>query len=729
MKADKTKKIVRYGFGVVGLLMVLFGVFAIQQLRAFNSDISTIVNINNKKSFLVNTMQRAILQRSVAMRDLIDIEDPFDRDEALMKFYSLATAYVKAREDLLKLPMDAQEQRVHDMLSKVIQEAQPLNRKAAELIAMGEMGEETRTASKEAYHAQQNVIEALSELANLPKQYSEKTAIETERYYKQTLSMLVVIGSGAFLMAILIVRYIMGYIAQKNKELIEATKTKSMFLANMSHEIRTPLTAIIGFGKTLMDNTLPNERRIRSTKTIIRNGEHLLSIINDILDLSKIEANKLEVERINCSQFNVLNDLRVLMQEKINDKGLEFDIKYSFPQPGRIVSDPVRIKQILINLCSNACKFTKAGHIFISVNYDMTKNKLCFAVEDTGIGLTDEQKNKVFDSFSQAGSSTTRKFGGTGLGLTISRQLAEKLGGELSVESEHGKGSKFILNIDAGNVDKVDFVSSEPDFEKEYDKDHTKDTRKKVHGTVLLVEDIPDNQELICFYLEEMGATVELANNGVEALEKTENQAFDLILMDMQMPVMGGLEAVEKLRQRNYDKPIIMLTANAMEHERQQCFDAGCDDFLTKPIDEIQLYKLVSDNLTAGVKNNEDEEQKKNNSVEYMVSTLLVKNPDKYYKLVSKFVNKLPEFVEEIESCHQAKDEEALKASAHRLKGVGGNYGFPDLTEHCRLIEEATGDNNEAELKCHVCKLQDTATQIVEGQKLYEQQLKKQNSS
>ncbi len=372
-----------------------------------------------------------------------------------------------------------------------------------------------------------------------------------------------------------------------------ASIAKSNFLANMSHEIRTPLTAITGFSKTLLDENIPKELRIKAIQSITRNGTHLLTVINDILDVSKIEANKLDININQLSVFKLLMDVELLVKEQAINKGLNFNIDFNFPLPDMICSDEIRLKQILINLCSNAVKFTLSGAVSIDVFYIKADNKLLFKIKDTGIGIEEEQIKNIFKPFTQADSSTTRDFGGTGLGLSISYQLATLLGGSLSVTSQVDRGSCFALSIDPGEVSESDFVNSIP--VKEIDENHKENKIvNSLSGRILLVEDTPDSQLLISYYLEDMGAEVTAVNNGQEAIDIiNENGAYDLILMDMQMPVMGGVEAVKILRASGYTAPIAMLTANAMKQFENESIDAGCDDYLMKPIDVIVLQRTV----------------------------------------------------------------------------------------------------------------------------------------
>ncbi len=391
-----------------------------------------------------------------------------------------------------------------------------------------------------------------------------------------------------------------------------ANRTKSEFLANMSHEIRTPMTAILGFADVLLEN-LSKPENVEAAKTIRRNGQYLLEIINDILDLSKIEAGKLTVETIGFSPKQVINDVVELMRVRAEGKKLPLVAEYATPIPETIQSDPTRLRQILINLIGNAIKFTEKGCVRLVVrliNDEPSMPMLCFEVIDTGIGMTEEQIAKLFRPFTQADTSTTRKFGGTGLGLTISKRLAEMLGGTISVRSTPGAGSTFTVLLPTGSLEGVQMVDGSPD-EKEKPTDESSAARrasdttgsstaqKQLNCRVLLAEDGPDNQRLISFVLRKAGAEVTVVENGQLALEaalaaQSEGKPFDVVLMDMQMPVLDGYHATKKLREADYQRPVIALTAHAMADARQECLAAGCDDYLSKPIDRKRLIEVVA---------------------------------------------------------------------------------------------------------------------------------------
>lgn len=386
-----------------------------------------------------------------------------------------------------------------------------------------------------------------------------------------------------------------------------ATKAKSEFLANMSHEIRTPMTAILGFSEMLLETQELDELKKEhheAIQTIRRNGEYLLNLINEILDLSKIEAGKLEIERTACSPAEIIDDVTSIMQIRAREKGLPLRTKFVDPIPETIECDPIRLRQILINLVGNAIKFTEKGCVCVTtrlLHKRGTPPMLQVKVFDTGIGMTELQIAKVFLPFTQADSSMTRKFGGTGLGLTISKHLAEMLGGDITVTSQPGMGSTFCLTVETGDLRSVQTLETSDVTRARQTRAATKqgDQRIKLGGRILLAEDGPDNQRLITLVLKKAGADVTLAENGQvacrEALDASvRGEPFDVILMDMQMPVMDGYTAVALLREAKYRGPILALTAHAMKGAERECLRAGCDGYLAKPIDRDHFLRTIA---------------------------------------------------------------------------------------------------------------------------------------
>jgi signal transduction histidine kinase/DNA-binding response OmpR family regulator len=465
-------------------------------------------------------------------------------------------------------------------------------------------------------------------------------------------------------------------LAVARDEAIAANRSKSAFLANMSHEIRTPLTAIIGFSETLLDASQPMAERVESIRTIIRGGKHLLRIINDILDVSKIEADKIEIESIPVNPFEVLEDVEAIVTLLAQEKGLGFHVEHAFPLPTRIVSDPLRLKQILINLCNNAIKFTSRGSVRVKLSCDPEREIMTFKVIDTGIGMSPAQMSHVFQAFVQADASTTREYGGTGLGLYLSRQLAARLGGDITVESTPEVGSCFTLTIRTGPLGESAFVRARPTSPQPVADPAAEQIA--VSGEVLVAEDNPDNQKLISFLLRRAGAGVTVADNGEKAVEAALAGRFDLVLMDVQMPVLNGVDATRRLRQQGYRGAIVALTANALKSDVDACLAAGCNDFSPKPIQKEQLHELLKRYLPAA--------RGAVSRAAPIYSSLLETEPA-LLDLVIEFVRRLPENLRELKADFARGDTEALRAHTHALKGTAGNFGYPDLHRLCQFVE------------------------------------------
>ena len=462
-----------------------------------------------------------------------------------------------------------------------------------------------------------------------------------------------------------------------------ASSAKSAFLANMSHEIRTPLTAILGFGSLLKDGTLSQYQIQQHVESIIRAGNHLHQIINDILDTSKIESGQLMIDKTDVNLPELVNDIGYLMKPPAEEKGLNFRIKYNFPLPLEITTDETRIKQILLNLSSNAIKFTNDGAIDIAVSYDARKNKLIFDVIDTGVGMDPEESNRLFLPFSQVDSSNTRKFGGAGLGLCICRELITNLGGEITCQSRKGIGSRFTFSINPGQIDSDKLVA---EFDQNYvepEETIIKIEPDSMTGKVLLAEDTADNQKLISMYVTRTGASVEVVSNGKQAVERALKEDFDLILMDMQMPVMGGMEAMSKLREKGYTKPIVALTANALRENLEQSLRAGLDEYLTKPVDLNRFNSVLKRFLKSKTVN-------PTYSAESSVSNDALndfENDPEFLALVRQFKEELPDRISSIQEALSAEDWPELKSLVHKLKGLGSSFGYPDLSDISAKIQ------------------------------------------
>jgi len=724
---SNVKFIVWLGFGAIIALMLTISLTMFYKLNQQATQFNNVVTINNIKVSLVHVMRDAINSRALTLNKMALSDDIFFRDEERLKFGSFARSFIRAFNDFKKFKFNESEVRLNETIQKRVIIGYAATEEALDMLLNNDEINTIKPVLVSALLTQENVLTTLDELIALQKTYAEKSVKATEKNMDEMLTLLVIVVFVSILFSIFVSQAVSRIVSAKNKELAQATETKSMFLANMSHEIRTPLTAIIGFAKSQMIPNLPADHNERATKIILRNSEHLLTVINDILDLTKIEAQKLEYEYTDFSLFNLLDDVHSSLTGLIGEKAIKFTVNYSYPIPDIIRTDKIRLRQVLVNLGGNAIKFTEAGFINVNIRYDRVEHDVYFDISDSGIGMTAKQQEVVFQTFTQGDITTTRKYGGTGLGITISNELVSKLGGDLTVVSEHGVGSTFSFKI-TNCVNELELplllVNQAPSNIQRDDDLFNHVTDHLVQGTILLVEDIPDNQELISFRLSQMGAIVTTVDNGKQAVDITTTSFFDLVLMDMQMPVMGALEAVKIIRERGSKLPIVMLTANAGKEHKEESIRAGCDGFLPKPLNEHELFEVVKKYLrvikpdNASLKN--DTSEIANDSLigsgnDVIVSTLMTDIPNEYEQFVRKFVNHLPKYVDEISEYINVKNDAQLKAITHKLKGVGGNMGFKVLTDISANFEIAIKQDNRDEIGRLFNELKLAAKKIYRG--------------
>ena len=485
-----------------------------------------------------------------------------------------------------------------------------------------------------------------------------------------------------------------------------ANRAKSDFLANMSHEIRTPMNAILGFTEVLKRGygKDPEESK-RYLATIASSGKHLLDLINDILDLSKVEAGRIEVERISCQAHRVVQEVVHIMRVKANEKGIALKLAATTTVPDYLMTDPARLRQIITNLVGNAIKFTEQGGVTVTVSYrdQGAQSSLQIAVEDTGIGMSAEQAGAVFNPFVQADSSITRRFGGTGLGLTISKRFAEALGGDITVTSEQGKGSCFTVSLQAQAVEHAAMLTPDEVVRESVQLESAQTHRWQFAGQgVLVVDDGDENRDLLEVVLRDVGLEVDTARDGREGLDKACTHDYALILMDVQMPEMDGYTAVGLMRERGLSLPVIALTAHAMKGAEQQCLDAGYSGYMTKPIDIDALLARLGEELgaqrvVADTEASNGEEQSARNEVPVLspmppVAPVLPSLPmhiPKFRTLVEKFIPRLHARMQELQEAARCEDFEQVADIAHWLKGSAGSVGFHQFTEPSAELELA----------------------------------------
>ncbi len=475
----------------------------------------------------------------------------------------------------------------------------------------------------------------------------------------------------------------------------QANRTKSEFLANMSHEIRTPMMAITGYADLLHDPSQGAAERAEAVGIIRRNANHLLTIINDILDLSKIEAGELAVERISCSPCRVLYDVVSLMRVRAVEKNLALKTRVDGAIPECIRADPTRLRQILINLVGNAIKFTDSGWVKITSRLITSENgnepMLRIDVIDSGIGMDASQMARIFKPFAQADSSTTRKFGGTGLGLTISQRLSHMLGGRIEVDSTPERGSTFSLYIATGPLDGVRLIEDCSEVLAEREPTPDDSIPVHLHGRVLLVEDGADNRALLALYLRLAGADVTEAENGQIACEIVESarerdESFAAIIIDMQMPVLDGYGAVRRLRAQGIETPAIALTAHAMPEDRCKCLDAGCTDYLSKPVTRARLLQTLANYMNC-VQTTPDAETDSSAVAPHQLLTSTISD-EAVRPYLDAFISGLSTRASEMERDLAEEDFAALADHIHQVKGSGGLFGLMPLSKQAEVAEE-----------------------------------------
>lgn len=553
-----------------------------------------------------------------------------------------------------------------------------------------------------------------------------------------------------------------------------ANKAKGDFLANMSHEIRNPMNAIVGF-TDILRRGLEDSESTRTTylDTIHASGTHLVELINDILDFSKIEAGKLELEIRDCSPYQLMNEVVNVLRMKAEQQSLNLSINLRGVIPETIQADPTRLRQILMNLVGNAIKFTAEGGVRIVASMEDRNDQpfLRFEVTDTGIGMTQEQIGRLFQEFMQADSSVTRRFGGTGLGLAISKRLTEAMGGQIAVSSEPGVGSTFYFSIATGDLTGVPMLNAEQAADKFRSASRSKQHGLRVYfkpARVLITDDTPANRQLAGLVLRKAGLTVDEAENGAIAVEKASRGTYDLLLMDMQMPVMDGFTATRTLRDHGLQTPILAFTANVMEQDRQRCVAAGCSGFLTKPINIDLLLSTIAEYLettdpplelpepdqdshtgssrakiesttsasslmagslldeileqlpgVAGIRgldhnssqNSEPAGEPRDKIRRPIHSTLPLDIPE-FREIVEAFVGCMDDTMQSLREAQARMDYQEVREIAHRLKGTGGTVGFAAFTEPSRKLQHAAEERDDATIDAMLLELEEISSRI-----------------
>ncbi len=478
-----------------------------------------------------------------------------------------------------------------------------------------------------------------------------------------------------------------------------ASRYKSDFLASMSHELRTPMNAIVGYAELLGRPNVEPRKHATWLENMLKSTDHLLSLVNDVLDLSKIEAGQMTLEIGQCDLQQLISDVTDLMKGIADEKLLSMEIVQDGPLPTLIRTDPIRFKQILINLVGNAIKFTQKGgitiHLSVVPDHGDGPDNLRISVIDTGIGIAPEALEELFQPFSQVHKGGDRRYGGTGLGLDISRQLARLLGGEIAVDSEVGVGSNFVFRLALQPLVKEDaepagIRAGEDGADREGADSELLEGRR-----ILIVDDSEDNRDVLRFLLQEAGCTCVIAENGAlgvrAALEASKTgQGFDAILMDVNMPVMDGYEATARLLAAGLECPIIALTAMAMEDDANRCMQAGCIDYIPKPVVPRTFFQIIARHLPEPP----SEEPGSGGAVPGAPS--LIDNP-RFAPLVERYLASFPGLIERVRAAYEQGELDDVRTLVHRIRGTASNYGFPAITDAAGACEDAIRDEAPAD--------------------------------
>lgn len=504
------------------------------------------------------------------------------------------------------------------------------------------------------------------------------------------------------------------------EEAEQANRFKSEFLANMSHEIRTPMNAILGFAEVLKRGySRGSNDSIRYLNTITSSGNHLLNLINDILDLSKVEAGRIEIENTEASVHQIIHEVVQILQVKADEKGIYLKFEPSGPLPEVMQTDSGKVRQIVTNLVGNAIKFTEKGGVKVVTNIEQkgAAYQLFVHVIDTGIGMTPTQCDDIFNPFTQADSSITRRFGGTGLGLTISKKFSEALGGDITVTSETGVGSQFTASINTQSIDGVKLLSIE-EIQSSYFNQTAGEKQEWAFppSKILVVDDGEENRELLRIILDDLGIQVDTAENGQVALEKLTKKTFDVVLMDVQMPVMDGYTAARLIREKEYLIPVIAMTADAMMGAEQKCLDAGYSEYMTKPVDIDRLVKRLAEILNGkpiaakqedaqALQNTNFEKLDSNDDLAPIFSSLPTSN-QKFRSIVEKFIERLEGQLTVMDIARKHGDYDELKSLGHWLKGSSGSVGFSQFVEPARELEQYAKNKEDQNIERSLKNLQ-----------------------
>ncbi len=605
------RPIIALALGFVAILSLMSSLiyFTSQQTRYAYQQVEEVIQNNNQKISLNYKMRLLGRERSIALQNLFLLDDPFDRDDAWMHYNKLASEFIGLRQQFLSLPLASWEKSLLADQDKLIRKTAAVQDEVGRLLLEEDLSEQAlKVLMEQAIPSQDRVIAKGYHMIDLQEEGNASVIDNMQRAYQKELFILMIVGGIIFAISIAIAIYFVFSLGKLNKHLLNmiaerthdlqqakeqaehATLSKSHYLAYVTHEIRNPLHGMLGLVEASQEDALP-KRSAQYLETVQQSGEMLLLLLNDVLDLSKIEAGKLNLEYLDFHLETTIDSVIALLRGRMSQQQLSFQLDLDSNLPTYIYSEPTRLKQILINLLSNAIKFTAAGgHIRLRVYgkedpFNKNKLQLFCRVKDTGQGISKDNMANLFKAYGQADETISRQFGGTGLGLLLSRQLVEMMKGKIWVESDLGQGSEFSFYIECQVAEKQFGATQENMIE---------DTPLKFKHA-LLVEDNSVNRQVAALTLKKFVTHLDISHNGQEAVDACTAKKYDIIFMDCYMPVLNGFDATEQIRQIAHCQhiPIIAMTGSAMSEERQRCFDVGMNDVLIKPYKRHELKQTL----------------------------------------------------------------------------------------------------------------------------------------
>ena len=724
-----TKYILSAGFLlVIGLLISLIQLSlsytnkTIQHNHQFAQD--------DERIELITSMLIATHKRTNLVYKMSFIEDPFERDELFMKFRHAGSEFLQKMDLLFKKKQYDFEKEAWKNITPLLTQGGNLRNEAINQIMDGYEGDARKLTVEKLFPVQNQVTTAIESLLNrmqsIKKEQNNDAITVTYSNHDKTFLLSIV----AVLLSLLIATYIIYRITTTEKHLLterhraeNASNHKSQFLANMSHEIRTPLTSILGYTDILKNNEELPEKFRPLLETVHQSGNHLLGLIRDVLDLSKIESNKLDI-RIQESNFlDIVNNTTAQLAAIADSKGIIIKTNVSYPFPITVNTDPVRVRQVIYNLLGNAIKFARQGSVAIDCSYDQKSKVVTFSVQDNGPGICEKcsdcdmaqnaktgspiesniipidcekKAQALFGAFIQGEGGNHGRELGSGLGLYISREIANKLGGKIVCRCiPNQAGANFTFSFIAESMNK--YYQNKDEYVAQ--QTSSVSFMHKLEGKILIAEDVDDLAGLLAVLLKEMGLSSHRVNNGASAVLQANEGDYDAILMDKQMPTMDGIEATRKIRELGYDKPIIALSADVMKDNIKIFRDVGATDFIAKPFNRQSLYKILSRYLPFS----QDEDSK---------PMMPKEKAEQFKSLLALFRKTLGEKTQHILEAIENSNFDSISEIAHSIKGQGSSFGYPSISELGRDIETEAKAGNLNRLLELVRKLETACSEI-----------------